>query len=183
MNKLLNRIKELEKIKNKKENEIIECEKKIKDIDVVLKEYELSVKAGRRVSLYSAILITFLLNIIEQVIFKINGINIFTLTHMMIPTILADIIPLFFGIKCATLASKKIEKEMNINVKQMKDDKLFNNSLINYNKKDIIELEYKISEDSYNLKESCINYASIEDNQLYEDKKEKVKVLKIDKNY
>ena len=181
----MNRIKEIENIIDRKENEIKDYKSTIKNIDEQLYNYKQSVSAGVKISAISGLLITLILNCIEQAIFGVPGSSPFT---VMLPSTMPvviistlNMIPLFLGIKGAINAPKKIEREMNININELKQDRLSHECLISCNKKDIDELTNKLEEANYILGESCVNYADIEDVLIYSEDKEKVKVLKIDK--
>ena len=152
----MNRINELKKIIEKKNHELKEYEDVINYIDNILDTYNKSVRAGKILSISSGILSSVLVFIISIIIFKTLDISIINV-------------------------SKNIEKEMNININELKQDRLSHEYLINCNKKDIQELKIKLEEENYILNESCINYAFVEDELVYSEDKEKVKVLKLDK--
>ena len=173
----MNRINELKKIIEKKNHEIKEYEDVINYIDNKLDIYSKSVRAGRIISISSGILSSVLVFIISIIIFNTLDISILGIWYI-IPLICAS---LAVGVKSFINVSKNIEKEMNINLKELKQDRLSHEYLINCNKKDIDELKTKLEEENYILNESCINYAFVEDELVYSEDKEKVKVLKLDK--
>ena len=183
MNKLVNRKKELTKIIEKKENEIKAYEDVINYIDNILDKYSKSVRVGKIISISSGLLTSLLFFITEVLLFNVADFSLLSLDYIIplvcISTI--DIIPIIVGAKCFIDTSKNIEKEMNINVKELKNDRLCFDHLINYDKKDIDELIIKLDEMDYNLKESCIDYGAIDDDIIYD--KEKVKVLKLNKKF
>ena len=174
MNNLRNK-KQLEILKEKKEKEIVEYNCRLEEIDKVLEEYKISVSAGRKISLISGTLLTLFLNTIEQAIFGQPGSSLFTVTLpstlpvLIISTI--NMIPLFLGIKLCIDTPKKIEREMDISVKELNDEKSSCKFLIKSNHIEISRLKLRIDEADYNLRESCIDYGSIDDDIVNEDEK------------
>lgn len=173
----MNRIKEIKNIIEKKNREIKDYEDAIVYIDNLLDTYNKSVRAGKILSISSGILSSILVFIISIIIFLTLNISILELWYI-IPLIYASFT---VGVKSFINVSKNIEKEMNININELKQDRLSNVCLINCNKKDIDELKTKLEEANYILNESCINYAFVEDELIYSGDKEKVKILKLNK--
>ena len=173
----MNRIKEIKNIIEKKNREIKDYEGAIVYIDNLLDTYNKSVRAGKILSISSGLLSSILMLIISIIVFLTLNISILELWYI-IPLICASFT---VGVKSFVDVSKNIEKEMNININELKQDRLSNVCLINCNKKDIDELKTKLEDANYILNESCINYAFVEDELIYSGDKEKVKILKLNK--
>lgn len=185
MNRVIERKNHLEKKISNIEKINSDYNNKIQKNETILNNYKLSVYTGRIITITSGLLITLILSIIEQAIFGIPGTKPFTvimpstLPVVIISTI--NMIPLALGISGFIKAPKIVQKEMNINPKQLVMDNQHYDRMIEYNLKDIKTLNTLLEEVEYLSNEMCANYGNVEDDVVNNEIKNKV--LKLVKKY